>query len=113
MSNCRHETRIGEDETGTVNAKNRDSLVNNMNEVQWSTRALRQVRKLPDLDRQQIIEAAADLENMPNCQQVKALKKHHYGYRRRVGHYRILFDWNSTVHIVSIEEVRKRNEHTY
>jgi mRNA-degrading endonuclease RelE of RelBE toxin-antitoxin system len=84
-----------------------------MNEIQWSTRALRQVRKLPDTDRQRIIEAAADLENMPNCQQVKALKNHNYGYRRRVGQYRILFDWDNIVHIVSIEEVRKRNERTY
>jgi mRNA-degrading endonuclease RelE of RelBE toxin-antitoxin system len=84
-----------------------------MNEVQWSTRALRQVRKLPNSDRQQITEAVADLENMPNCQQVKALKNHHYGYRRRIGQYRILFDWDDFVRIVSIEEVRKRNEHTY
>ena len=84
-----------------------------MNEVQWSTRALRQVRKLPDSERQQISEAATDLENMPNCQQVKALQNHRYGYRRRVGKYRILFDWDGIVRIVSIEEVRKRNERTY
>ena len=84
-----------------------------MNEIQWSTRALRQVRKLPDADRQQISEAATDLENMPDCQQVKALQNHRCGYRRRVGKYRILFDWDSVVRIVSIEEVRKRNERTY
>ena len=84
-----------------------------MNKVQWSTRALRQVRKLPDSERQQISEAADDLENMPNCQQVKALKNHRYGYRKRVGQYRILFDWDGIVRIVSIEEVRKRNERTY
>jgi len=84
-----------------------------MNEIQWSTRALRQVRKLPDSDQRKISEAAADLENMPNCTQVKALQNHCYGYRRRVGKYRILFDWEDTIRIVSIEEVRKRNEHTY
>jgi len=50
---------------------------------------------------------------MPNCQQVKALKNHRYGYRKRVGQYRILFDWDGIVRIVSIEEVRKRNERTY
>jgi len=84
-----------------------------MNEVQWSTRALRQVRKLPEVVRLQINEAVADLENMPDCQQVKALQNHRCGYRRRVGQYRILFDWDSIVHIVSIEEVRRRNERTY
>ena len=47
------------------------------------------------------------------CQQVKALQNHRYGYRRRVGKYRILFDWDSIVRIVSIEEVKKRNERTY
>ena len=84
-----------------------------MNEVQWSTRALRQVRKLPEAVRLQINEAVADLENMTDCQQVKALQNHRCGYRRRVGQYRILFDWDSIVHIVSIEEVRRRNERTY
>jgi mRNA-degrading endonuclease RelE of RelBE toxin-antitoxin system len=50
---------------------------------------------------------------MPDCQHVKALKNHRYGYRKRVGQYRILFDWDGVVRIVSIEEVRKRNERTY
>ena len=61
---------------------------------------LRQVRKLPETVRQQINEAVADLENMPDCLQVKALKNHRCGYRRRVGQYRILFDWDSIVHIL-------------
>jgi mRNA-degrading endonuclease RelE of RelBE toxin-antitoxin system len=46
---------------------------------------------------------------MPN---VKALAHHQYGYRLRVGNYRILFDWDGGVKIVSIKEVRKRDEHT-
>ena len=50
---------------------------------------------------------------MPDVQNVKALAHHHYGYRLRVGNYRILFDWDGGVKIVSIEEVRKRDEHTY
>lgn len=84
-----------------------------MNTVQWSTLALRQIRRLPNLVRWQIVEAVDDLKNMPNCRHVKALKDHRYGYRRRVGQYRLLFDWDGDVHIVSIEEVRKRDEHTY
>ena len=50
---------------------------------------------------------------MPNVQNVKAIAHHQYGYRLRVGNYRILFDWDGGVKIVSIEEVRKRDEHTY
>jgi len=33
--------------------------------------------------------------------------------RLRVGNYRVLFDWDGGVRIVNIEEVRKRDEHTY
>ncbi|MNJ76958.1 hypothetical protein D3C77_743540 [compost metagenome] len=50
---------------------------------------------------------------MPNVQNVKALAYYQYGYRLWLGHYRILFDWDGGVKIVSIEEVRKRDEHTY
>ncbi|MNH47194.1 hypothetical protein D3C79_1103120 [compost metagenome] len=50
---------------------------------------------------------------MPHVQSVKALANHIYGYRLRVGNYRILFDWDGSVKIVNIEEVKKRDEHTY
>lgn len=50
---------------------------------------------------------------MPHVQNNRALVNHHYGYRLRVGNYRILFDWDGSVKIVSIEEVKKRDEHTY
>ncbi|MNF15371.1 hypothetical protein D3C80_2179560 [compost metagenome] len=50
---------------------------------------------------------------MPHVQSVKALVNHHYGYRLRVGNYRILFDWDGSVRIVNIEEVKTRDEHTY
>jgi len=43
----------------------------------------------------------------------KQLVRHADGYRLRVGSYRVLFDWNSDIHIVSIEEVKKRDERTY
>ncbi|MOA38529.1 hypothetical protein D3C78_1602250 [compost metagenome] len=51
--------------------------------------------------------------HMPHVQNIRALVNHHYGYRLRVGNYRILFDWDGSVKIVSIEEVKKRDEHTY
>jgi len=31
----------------------------------------------------------------------------------RVGRYRILFDWEGTIKVVSIQEVKKRDERTY
>ena len=50
---------------------------------------------------------------MPSCTGVKALSNHEYGYRLRVGSYRVLFDFDGEVRIVEIQEVKKRDEHTY
>lgn len=50
---------------------------------------------------------------MPNVQNIKALSNHRYGYRLRVGNYRVMFDWDGAIKIVNIEEVKKRDEHTY
>ena len=36
-----------------------------------------------------------------------------HGYRLRVGNYRVFFDFDGAVRIVSIEEVKKRDERTY
>ena len=41
------------------------------------------------------------------------LVNHSCGYRLRVGSYRVLFNVLQTVEVVSIEEVKKRNERTY
>ncbi|MEI7466332.1 MAG: hypothetical protein WCJ87_13380 [Burkholderiales bacterium] len=38
---------------------------------------------------------------------------HACGYRLRVGNYRVFFDFDGAVHIVTIEEVRKCDERTY
>lgn len=50
---------------------------------------------------------------MPNVHNVIALTQHQYGYRLRVGRYRVLFNWDGAIHIVDIEEVKKRDEQTY
>ncbi|MGI4812119.1 MAG: type II toxin-antitoxin system RelE family toxin, partial [Janthinobacterium lividum] len=60
-----------------------------------------------------ILDGVDALIAMPGCQNVKALTNHQYGYRLRVGNYRVLFNWNGAVQVVEIEEVRKRDERTY
>ncbi len=50
---------------------------------------------------------------MPDSGNVKALSGHTYAYRLRVGQYRVLFDWDRVIHIVSVQEVKKRDERTY
>ena len=84
-----------------------------MNSIYWTTKATKQVRKLDRPMRITILDAIEDLGHMPNCRQVRALANHAYGYRLRVGNYRVLFDWDGAIRIVAIQEVRRRDEGTY
>jgi len=86
-----------------------------MNEIQWKPKALKQLRKIPAQPgaaiRQSVNEELIDLTR---ARHVKALLNHDYGYRLRVGNYRVFFDFDGgAACIVSIEEVRKRDERTY
>ena len=84
-----------------------------MNSITWTSKATKQVRKLDTQHSTQIVIAVRTLANMPGCQNVKALTNHEFDYRLRVGRYRVFFNFDGVVHIVSIEEVRKRDERTY
>ncbi|MFI3272469.1 MAG: type II toxin-antitoxin system RelE/ParE family toxin [Pseudomonadota bacterium] len=84
-----------------------------MNKIQWTTKALRQARKLPPQVQSTIAHAVDTLERWPHVEQVKALQGRE-GYRLRIGRYRILFTVHSGIPlIIQIEEVKKRDEHTY
>jgi len=55
----------------------------------------------------------AELVNLSQARNVKKLTGHDYGYRLRVGNYRVMFEFDGEVRIVTVEEVRKRDEQTY
>ena len=82
-----------------------------MNRIYWSRKAAKQLFSLHPLH--QVRDAVNRLERMPDVREVKRLRSHQCGYRLRVGRYRVLFDWDGTVRVVSIQEVRKRDERTY
>lgn len=84
-----------------------------MYEVLWEKKAFKQLLAISHDQRTTIIFAAAGLKNWPECSGVKRLNGHQYQYRLRVGRYRVLFDVDSAVRIITIEEVKKRDEHTY
>ncbi|WP_211451626.1 type II toxin-antitoxin system RelE family toxin [Collimonas antrihumi] len=84
-----------------------------MNAIKWTPKAAKQLRKKDEPIRGPIRDAVSTLAAMPGCQNVKALTRHEYGYRLRVGNYRVLFDWSGEIKIVEIQEVRKRDERTY
>ncbi|AZY49690.1 type II toxin-antitoxin system RelE family toxin [Bordetella avium] len=84
-----------------------------MNTIHWTLKATKQLRKLDRQHQQAIRDGVDELENMPACKNIKALTKHEYGYRLRVGNYRVMFNWDGGIKIVEIEEIRKRDERTY
>ena len=81
--------------------------------IEWRNKVLKQLQKLPVNYKKQITLAVRTLNNFPNVQNVKALKNHTYGYRSRIGRYRVRFDYENSVKIISIEEVKKRDANTY
>lgn len=84
-----------------------------MYEVLWEKKAFKQLLAIRQDRRQPITTAAAELRNWPECTGVKRLVGHPYQYRLRVGRYRVLFDVDTNVRIIRIEEVKKRDDHTY
>ena len=85
-----------------------------MNAINWQPKALRQLRKIDARIGKQIRQAVStELVDLAKARSVIALTNHEYGYRLRVGNYRIFFEHDGAVSIVSIEEVRKRDERTY
>ena len=84
-----------------------------MNAIQWTRKALKQLRKLPPEMARRVYREAGALEHFPDCRNVKRLRNHTCDYRLRVGRYRVLFNYDDDIRIISIEEVRKRDENTY
>lgn len=84
-----------------------------MNEINWKPKAAKQLLKLPKFAQCTIRDDVNDkLLLFPNCTGVKKLTNHAYGYRLLVGAYRVFFEFDGSVHIIDIEEVKKRDEHT-
>lgn len=84
-----------------------------MNRIEMTHKVAKQLRKLPAQDHRLIISECYKLANMPNCGHVKALVNHLYQYRLRVGDFRVFFNFDGDAHIIFIEEVKRRDEHTY
>jgi mRNA interferase RelE/StbE len=86
-----------------------------MNEILWHNRARKQIKLIPTKEREMIFDRIDLLADFPTVDgvDVKPLTGHQYGYRLRVGRYRILFDYNNDIQVISIQEVKKRDERTY
>jgi len=83
------------------------------NSIQWTRKAVKQLGKIHADEKVRVYDAVQTLGKMPDVANVKALSQHAYGWRLRVGRYRVLFDWDGAIKIVQIQEVKKRDEQTY
>lgn len=81
--------------------------------VSWKPKASKQLSKLPKEIIPRLVIAVRTLEDSDQWHNVRALKNHQYSHRLRVGNYRVLFDADDVICIVSIEEVKKRDDRTY
>jgi mRNA-degrading endonuclease RelE of RelBE toxin-antitoxin system len=85
-----------------------------MNAIKWKAKASRQLQKIKDAATQKgIYLAVQELAGFPECANIKKLVNHAYPYRLRVGNYRVFFSFDGEIHIIFVEEVKKRDEHTY
>lgn len=85
-----------------------------MNSIGWTPKAVKQLRKLPSRVQVMIRDAVGQkLVTFPACSGIVALTNHAHGYRLRVDNYRVIFEFDGEIKLVRIEEVRKRDEHTY
>ncbi len=82
--------------------------------IEWAVRAVKQLRKLPQGDQVKVHAAVGGLAQWPDVRNVKALVNR-VDYRLRVGSYRVLFHVlpDGSVTVINIDEVRKRDGHTY
>lgn len=84
-----------------------------MNSIEWTKKATKQLLKIEETNRKAIFQGVQALKGFPGCSNVKALVNHEYAYRLRIGRYRVFFEFINQVKIIRIEEVKKRDEHTY
>jgi mRNA-degrading endonuclease RelE of RelBE toxin-antitoxin system len=85
-----------------------------LNTINWLPKALRQLRKIEVKQAAKIrFAVTTELADLSKSRNVKSLTGHAHSYRLRVGSYRVFFEYDGSIRIVTIEEVRKRDERTY
>ncbi|MEQ1816358.1 MAG: type II toxin-antitoxin system RelE/ParE family toxin [Nitrosomonas sp.] len=85
-----------------------------MNEIDWKPKALKQIEKIKAAAvRKRIFTEVQSLADFPDCQGVKKLANHTYSSGCGLvitGYFSSLM---ASVHVIDIEEVKKRDERTY
>jgi len=84
-------------------------------EIQWLKKAQKQLKKIKDRRLKEKIwnSVYIELSDYKRSAKIKVLINHDYQYLLRVENYRVFFNVSDEVEILFIEEVKKRDEHTY
>ena len=83
-------------------------------QIQWTSKAFRQLSKIKEKDtKNKIYDSVTELKTWPAPEMDIKKLVNREGYRLRVGRWRVIFDVFNEVKIVEIQEVLKRDEHTY
>lgn len=82
--------------------------------IDWAPRARRQLAKMRNRElRVRIFLALERLAVFPAVAGLERLREHRYGYRLRIGSYRVPIDVDTERQVVLVQEIRKRDERTY
>ncbi len=84
-----------------------------MNKIQWTKKAVKQLHRIAQNDKERVFSKITTLRQFPDCLNIKKLRGFEDTYRLRVGRYRVLFLFVETIKVIRIEEVKKRDERTY
>ena len=81
--------------------------------IQVSSRASKEIKKIPRPDIDRIRDAIDEMETDPFIGDIVYLSAHESDYRRRVGDWRIFFSLKKDERVIVIEHVSRRTSNTY
>ena len=81
--------------------------------LELATQARKQLDKLPNEDRTRIIAVLKQMGNDPYTGDIQRLKGYRFGWRSRIGSYRILYDLDPVLHPILIARIERRSTTTY
>ena len=75
--------------------------------------AQKELKRLPASDRARITDALQQMQRDPFTGDITRLTNLRFGWRRRVGNYRILYDLNPTARTIRVHHILRRTSTTY
>ncbi len=79
-------------------------------DIQVTSAAAKQIRKLPARDRKRVLEQIQRLAEVPRPNGVKKLSGFDNAWRIRIGQYRVIYEIKNSVLCVTIIRVAARND---